>query len=667
MSPATKLNSSTRRARRGLPAALSGLLALSLTVGFGGQPQTARAATGNSVAVQADATVRRSSQTQNFGAERALKVRRYRAFTYLAFDLKPMLGQAIGELRLQIRMLRGDTRWLKLQTADPTWSESQVVWATRPSAAPPALRAVDLHNGFAYFDLRPLFPSGVVDRSHLSLRVSSTSANVSSIAARETGNGAGVVLTPPSQAIVSPTNASDPQRFYTPNIKVDDDSQLRELFSSTAEMAPILRNVDVYSFFAVSLTKNNPEYDAMVARSIPMLAQYGVKLGLEVGGPLGYAPGVVYGGDIGGENGRKSAVYDVSTRVSKIERMGGQVSYLMLDGALRRTIRNGVHHDSHAAFITIGTTGNRNGLTYRAVDAGARGNSIRIGYQVPSIARAKLWVSVSGSDIVVHLATDAEGRAVSTAEQVRAAVASTPAAMALVTVANQAGSDGSGLLGGRSLTALAWGDDGLNMTPAQSVAELVSYIKTVHALRPAIRFVLLEDVVLWPYDGAAGYASIAYPRLQRPDFKYVWNELVSQLQKNGMLKYLVAFHNDVSVEYLDRQVPSINRTADDWYGQILKQQAQVEAAGVAFGQHFNSLYGGTPALSSLASPAYFQSQVLHSVSAIESYRLAHRPNMDQMDDFVFDAFMRYPSVVSPSTVEYSTDDTYLDALALFTN
>ena len=46
------------------------------------------------------------------------------------------------------------------------------------------------------------------------------------------------------------------------------------------------------------------------------------------------------------------------------------------------------------------------------------------------------------------------------------------------------------------LTALAYGDDGLNMTIAESAAELVSYIRTMNQARPNIRFVLLEDVVL---------------------------------------------------------------------------------------------------------------------------------------------------------------------------
>jgi hypothetical protein len=57
--------------------------------------------------------------------------------------------------------------------------------------------------------------------------------------------------------------------------------------------------------------------------------------------------------------------------------------------------------------------------------------------------------------------------------------------------------------------------------------------------------------------------------------------------------------------------------------------------------------------------------VLHAVNRVESYRLNNRPDLAQMGNFAFDAFMYYPRVVSPSSVEYSTDDTYLDALNLY--
>ena len=210
-----------------------------------------------------------------------------------------------------------------------------------------------------------------------------------------------------------------------------------------------------------------------------------------------------------------------------------------------------------------------------------------------------------------------------------------------------------------------YGDNGLNMTIAESCAEVVSYIRTVHDARPDIKFVLIEDVVLWPYDGAAGYASIAYPQGQRPDFEVVWDELVKQLRNAGLLSRLVGMHNDVSVEYLDRQVPSINRNADDWYGRIFKQQAQVEASGVEFGQHFNSLWGGSPTASTLASGPYFQSQVLHAVMEVEEYRAQNRRDVAPMGHFAIDAFMYYPRVISPSTHEASTDDTYLEALEAY--
>ncbi len=520
-------------------------------------------------------------------------------------------------------------------------------------------------------DLRPLFPSGKVDRNQVSLQVGAVNFMGARVASRESGHGPRLILTTAAVTQQPSSRVTDaPLRFYNPNIIVNDparntsSAQLERLFSSYQEMKPVLDNVDVYGFFGGSVAKGDPLYDAMLRRAIPMLAEARVKLSVEVGGPLGYAPAAVYGGDRNGANGSKSALHDLATRVNRIEGMGGRVSYLMLDGALRRTIRNGVNSSPHAAFLTIGRLAVNTALTFRARVPGSSGNSIRIGYAV-GLPGQNLEVSVSGRDITVRLAADSLGRATSTAAQVKAAIEASGAASALVTVSHQPNSNGSGIPIVTAMTPLAWGDDGLNMSISDSVAEVVSYIRTMNAARPSIRFVLVEDVILWPYDGKAGYSGAPYPAGQRPDFEDTWSELVRQLKAAGLLYTLVAMHNDVSVEYLDRQVGSANSGADDWYGRILKQQKQVESSGLAFGQFFNSQFGGNPQASAKASDRFYQEQVLHFVDQLESYRMRNRPEMGQMDDFIVEGWMVYPRVIAPSTVQYSFDDTYLDALRLY--
>ena len=133
---------------------------------------------------------------------------------------------------------------------------------------------------------------------------------------------------------------------------------------------------------------------------------------------MGYQPGVVYGGDVNGANGRKSAEYDLAKAVGKIESMGGTVDFLMLDGALRRTIRNGVHRQAHVSYLTIGLASVGNALRYRSLVAGSAGNGIRVGYTVAG-PNLPLAVSVTGRDITVQLATDATGNSKSTAAEVK--------------------------------------------------------------------------------------------------------------------------------------------------------------------------------------------------------------------------------------------------------
>ena len=544
------------------------------------------------IAAAADTWVTSHHPLANHGSETRLAARADTAHAYLKFDLRGWYGRPIAGMELHVGVKAGPATALRLRLTGTRWSEPNVTWLAKPRLLSPRTVSIETDGGIVRpaserrtsINVLPFFANGFVDRMTLGIRLASTSSTTVLVASRESSQPPRLVLWAPTAPDGEATTAARqmPLRFYTPNIIARGDNQnpprdttadqMEALFSNSSSMAPVLRNVDVYSFFGSSLGRGDPAYDTMVRRAIPMLASYGVKVGLELGGPLGYNPGVVYGADTNGENGRKSANFDLNARIGKVEAMGGRVDYLMLDGALRRTILNGVHRSPHVAFVTFGTAANSNALTYRARSAGAQGNSVRVTYAVPG-ANNPLGVVVSGNDIVVHLATDAAGRSVSTASQVKAALEASAAATALVTVTHYAGSSGAGIVPPRAATSLTWGDNGLNMTIDQSVNELVSYIRTVNQARPNIRFVLLEDVILWPYDGKPGYASVQFPQQQRPDFKVVWERLVDGLRSAGLLKLLSGFHNDSPVEYFLGQVPSIYRDADDWF------RTDVQAAG----------------------------------------------------------------------------------------
>ena len=112
-----------------------------------------------------------------------------------------------------------------------------------------------------------------------------------------------------------------------------------------------------------------------------------------------------------------------------------------------------------SATLSTNLTGANNDLTFTAVTSGAAANSITIRYVDPAAAGAALSVSVSGNAITVNLATDGSSVITSTAAEIDAAIDALPAAAALVTPANKAANDGSGVVTAMSATALAGGTD----------------------------------------------------------------------------------------------------------------------------------------------------------------------------------------------------------------
>lgn len=112
------------------------------------------------------------------------------------------------------------------------------------------------------------------------------------------------------------------------------------------------------------------------------------------------------------------------------------------------------------ASLSTALTGTNNDLTLTAVANGTAGNSITLALIDPSANDAALGVVVTGTDIVVNLATNGGGTITSTAAQVKAAIEADEDAAALVTVANKTGNDGTGVVTALAETALTGGLDG---------------------------------------------------------------------------------------------------------------------------------------------------------------------------------------------------------------
>lgn len=111
--------------------------------------------------------------------------------------------------------------------------------------------------------------------------------------------------------------------------------------------------------------------------------------------------------------------------------------------------------DSSLASVNIDPTSTDNKVTWTARKAGIEGEKITIQYRDPAAASQSLSVTVTGNAIVVNLATNGGSTITSTAGEIITAVAASAAASALVSGANYAGNDGTGVVTAISATALA--------------------------------------------------------------------------------------------------------------------------------------------------------------------------------------------------------------------
>jgi len=107
--------------------------------------------------------------------------------------------------------------------------------------------------------------------------------------------------------------------------------------------------------------------------------------------------------------------------------------------------------------LTTLLTGTNNDLKFSAVPIGVLGMGINITYVDPSDVSQSLGITVTGRAIRISLATDDTGTITTIASDISALILATPAAHALVTVANATGNNGTGVVTALTKTPLASG------------------------------------------------------------------------------------------------------------------------------------------------------------------------------------------------------------------
>ncbi len=145
------------------------------------------------------------------------------------------------------------------------------------------------------------------------------------------------------------------------------------------------------------------------------------------------------------------------------------------------------YNGAENATLTTNLTGDNNDLVYTSVDKTDEANDITVKYTDPYAASQSLNVSVTGNDIDVSLATDGSGAITSTASQVKTTIDANQDASDLVTVANAAGNDGSGVVTAMAKTNLSGGNTGL-------------YADILGSVAPVFNTVDIDDVLDTPED-----------------------------------------------------------------------------------------------------------------------------------------------------------------------
>jgi hypothetical protein len=111
--------------------------------------------------------------------------------------------------------------------------------------------------------------------------------------------------------------------------------------------------------------------------------------------------------------------------------------------------------------VTLNPTGDNNNITLTAKTPGEDGDDISITLADPSGNSQALAVNVTGTDIVVSLATGAGGAITSTAQSVIDAINADTDAKELVIASLPTGNDGTGVVTAITKTQLDNGSDGL--------------------------------------------------------------------------------------------------------------------------------------------------------------------------------------------------------------
>ncbi len=184
-----------------LLAVVVALLVLGLPLGSGAPTM---AATGLTVPAASDAWLNRSKPKRNFGSATLLRAVSGESETVLKFNVSAWKGKAVAGLSLSLKGISGDVSGLVVDRTATGWNESTVNWNLRPKTVATVAgvnSAKSVIDGPTQIEVKSAFPSGVVDRTTVWLRVRNTKSSLVTFGSRESTKKPTLTLTAGAQPL----------------------------------------------------------------------------------------------------------------------------------------------------------------------------------------------------------------------------------------------------------------------------------------------------------------------------------------------------------------------------------------------------------------------------------------------------------------------------------
>src|SRR5262245_39771338 len=118
----------------------------------------------------ADTWANRQRPSTNYGSTSDLRATNANAEAFLRFDTSSWMGKPVSAVSLSISGLQGSATNLTVDTVG-AWKEGTLNWKSRPSSTGDVAGAPTVTLATARFDVTSLFPSHIVDRKSVSIRV----------------------------------------------------------------------------------------------------------------------------------------------------------------------------------------------------------------------------------------------------------------------------------------------------------------------------------------------------------------------------------------------------------------------------------------------------------------------------------------------------------------